>query len=195
LEDVDLVVAGSAVDYDAAQAACDIAVFVFRVHDVAMDPARHHKGQDFLLEVTLALASRTGNEKHAVGDLVIPLEDIGIHRAAAIGAAQGHAVGVNQAGVTERIQGCHGFTGQIVGTQDKVVAAQRLHGGKTIALFIVQLVIGNADACKLNLYLLLQVRQVLQRLAVNLDIDVDAVNGILVPGDFGIKVLDIHGLL
>ena len=89
-------VAGSAVDHDTAQAACDIAVFILGVHDVAMDPARHHKGQDFLLEVTLALASRTGNEKHAVGDLVIPLEDIGIHRATAICAAQGHTMGMNQ---------------------------------------------------------------------------------------------------
>ena len=76
-----------------------------------------------------------------------------------------------------------------------MVAAQRLHGGKTIALFIVQLVIGNADTGKFDLHLLLQVRQVLQRLAVNLDIDVDAVNGILVPGDLGVEVLDVHGLL
>ena len=35
---------------DTAQAACDIAVFVFRVHDVAMDPRVTIRSKDFLLD-------------------------------------------------------------------------------------------------------------------------------------------------
>ena len=101
LEDVDFVVAGSAVDHDAAQAACDIAVFILGVHDVAVNPACHHECQNFLLKITLALASGAGNEKHTVGDLVIPLEDVGIHRATAVGTAQRHTVRVNETAITE----------------------------------------------------------------------------------------------
>ena len=76
-----------------------------------------------------------------------------------------------------------------------MVAAQRLHGGKAIALLIVQLVIGDAHTCKFDLYLLFQVRQILQRLSVNLDIDVDAINCVLVPCDLSIEVFDVGGLL
>ena len=76
-----------------------------------------------------------------------------------------------------------------------MVAPQWLHRGKAIALFIVQLVIGDTDASKLNLYLLFQVCQFIHRFAVDLDVDIDTVDCILVSGDFGIKVFNVDGLL